>query len=160
MNQCRHTIEVGVRKRQLFVCVAPFLSRLRFYSLLVVLSGIMADVSQKDNCVYLDLNQFNDATAGDEEFQRLLFDTYKTQSKKTIEQLKTAFQHVDNSRLILCSHDLKGSSLTFGAKAVGLLCERIEMSVRAGNIDEAKQLLPELEELFSDTMAFIDAMLS
>ena len=43
-----------------------------------------------------------------------------------------------------------GSSLTFGAKAVGLLCERIEMSVRAGNIDEAKQLLPELEELFSD----------
>ena len=59
----------------------------------------------------------------------------------------------DPTKLAFHAHALKSMSLNLGAKRIVEISERLEEMGRAGNVNEARPLLKELEASFSQTKA-------
>lgn len=78
----------------------------------------------------------------------ILIQTYITDSSERIEALHQALTGDDQDAFAKTAHSFKGSSINIGACRLGDLCLTAEQIGREGRLEEARQLLPELEAEF------------
>ncbi len=67
-------------------------------------------------------------------------------SPQKLDSIKTALEASDSAELIKLSHGLKGETGSVGAKKLNSVAAAMEQAARRGELDEARGLLPELEQ--------------
>ena len=72
---------------------------------------------------------------GDGEFLAELIDEFLADAPVQLESLREALGSADTERARRAAHTLKGTSRTFGADALGLLCQEAESAVGVEDID-------------------------
>jgi HPt (histidine-containing phosphotransfer) domain-containing protein len=72
---------------------------------------------------------------GDEELLAELIDEFLTDSPAQLASLRAALGSGDADEARRTAHMLKGTSRTFGAETLGLLCDEVEAAARAGELD-------------------------
>jgi HPt (histidine-containing phosphotransfer) domain-containing protein len=72
---------------------------------------------------------------GDGEFLAELIDEFLADAPVQLESLREAVGSADADRARRAAHTLKGTSRTFGADALGLLCQEAESAVGVEEID-------------------------
>lgn len=78
----------------------------------------------------------------------ILIQTYISDSRERIEALHQALFAADQDAFAKTAHSFKGSSINIGASRLGDLCRQAEVAGREGRLDDARQMLPELEAEF------------
>jgi HPt (histidine-containing phosphotransfer) domain-containing protein len=71
---------------------------------------------------------------GDDEFLTELIDEFLADTPLQLASLRQALGAADAEEARRAAHTLKGTSRTFGADALGLLCQEVESSVQAGEL--------------------------
>ena len=71
----------------------------------------------------------------DDEFLAELIDEFLADAPLQLESLREGLGTGDAERARRAAHTLKGTSRTFGAGALGLLCEEVEAQLAAGDLD-------------------------
>lgn len=89
----------------------------------------------------------------------ILIQTYITDSSERIEALHQALSGNDPDSFAKTAHSFKGSSINIGASRLGELCLSAEKAGREGRLDDARQLLPELETEFATVRQLMEESL-
>jgi len=97
---------------------------------------------------YLDLEQLNDISGFDVEFEKEIFELYEQQFKEKYDLLEEALQRQDKTKSVFYSHDIKGSSANIGAVKVQAIAAQIELATKDEKLSDAVKLLPELSSQF------------
>jgi HPt (histidine-containing phosphotransfer) domain-containing protein len=109
----------------------------------------MTSSSSQQPC--FDVDRLRDAIGDDPEFEHVLLDEYLTQSAEILERLAGAIAANDVAGVRAAAHELKGSSRTIGAHAVGEVCQTLETLAGTGSLDgaprEHETLLHEFDRL-------------
>ncbi|HVT04470.1 MAG TPA: Hpt domain-containing protein, partial [Thermoanaerobaculia bacterium] len=82
---------------------------------------------------------------GKRDIVAIMLQTYRDQCVPMIEAIRKAIESNDVVTLEGSAHELKGSSLTIGAREVGRLSASLETEARGGTTTGATALLPALE---------------
>lgn len=72
----------------------------------------------------LKLNQLQDVTGGDIDFQKELVDLYANEFESSLSKLEGAARAKDQPNSVLYAHDIKGSSANVGAEGVRVVAEK------------------------------------
>lgn len=97
-------------------------------------------------------------TGGDEEFLAEMIDTFLADGQTLLAEMKTAAAAAgDAAALRRAAHTLKSNSRTFGATALGDLCQEIEERAAAGNVDDAGELVGRVESDYPAVVAALSA---
>jgi HPt (histidine-containing phosphotransfer) domain-containing protein len=76
------------------------------------------------------------ASVGDDDaFLAELIDEFLADTPVQLESLRDALASADVERARRAAHTLKGTSRTFGADALGLLCQEVETAAGVGRLD-------------------------
>lgn len=103
----------------------------------------------------IDVQEALDRLMGNEKLlQRLL---EKLLSDENFEGLKAAFAAGDQEKAFACSHTLKGVFGNLSAKALFTLFSRQVELLRAGSLQEARELMQEAEPLYQRLLEAIRA---
>jgi len=102
-------------------------------------------MTHKDTTI-LNLEQLNDVSCGDKEFEKELFDMFQEHFGGTFKKLKEALEKKDHANAVLYSHDIKGSSANLGGVGIKAVSEKMETLCKVFLYEEAAELLPVLEE--------------
>ncbi len=70
--------------------------------------------------------------------------------------LAAAVANGDHEELSHEAHSLKGASSTFGARRLAAVCLELEQAGRAGDLDRARALIPQLEQASTDTQVAME----
>lgn len=92
---------------------------------------------------------------GDYEFAQEILDDSVEEIAAFIAQLKIQCAMQNAQELCHTAHTLKGMSANIGALALRELAYQIETCARAQNLEEARQLLPTLEDIAARTLTQI-----
>lgn len=85
---------------------------------------------------------------GDAALVEELLEIFQTESVTQMQALKTALDSSDADKIRFNAHAVKGSASYLGAAKVKELALEIEILGKAGNVDEAVQQFPNLENAF------------
>jgi HPt (histidine-containing phosphotransfer) domain-containing protein len=85
---------------------------------------------------------------GEESILGKLIDVFVENTPRVIKEARTALAGKMCPQLERAAHTLKGSCSNFGAERMRAACERLEMTARDGNLDNAVTLLKEIENEF------------
>ncbi|MGH9750682.1 MAG: response regulator [Candidatus Polarisedimenticolia bacterium] len=85
------------------------------------------------------------ASPDDRKFLTELVETFRTVSRRTLQNARQAVARGDAAGLERAAHSLRGSSGSIGARALADLCGTIEEEARRGAVARAGSLLEELE---------------
>jgi HPt (histidine-containing phosphotransfer) domain-containing protein len=88
----------------------------------------------------------------------VLLDVYRIYLESApmkIEQLRSVLQTGDLPQAISLSHGLKGESGSVGGRFIMATAAEMEKAVRAGDLEAARRLLPELEKQLQSIIAAI-----
>ncbi len=101
---------------------------------------------------------YHDLGCGD-----VLLDVYRIyleSAPQKLEKLRVLVQQTDLEPVVTLAHGLKGESGSVGGRYVMAIAAAMEMAGRAGNLDEVRRLMPELELRLQKTIAAIEKELS
>jgi HPt (histidine-containing phosphotransfer) domain-containing protein len=91
--------------------------------------------------------------------RRRIITIYLDSAPALMEAIKTAISGADGTLLSKSAHSLKSSSMNVGAGGLGSLCAKLERMGREGAISEAKDLVVQVETLYTAvTAALRDAL--
>ncbi len=85
---------------------------------------------------------------GDAELARRIISGFLADVQRQISGMRAGLMQNDLSQAVFYCHKIKGAAAYVGAKALSSLAARMEQSGRAGQGDEIRRLLPELENRF------------
>ncbi|TCO94861.1 PAS domain S-box-containing protein [Chthoniobacter flavus] len=85
---------------------------------------------------------------GEESILGKLIDVFIENTPRVIKEARTALATKMCPQLERAAHTLKGSCSNFGAERMRAACERLEMTSREGNLDNAARMLKEIENEF------------
>jgi HPt (histidine-containing phosphotransfer) domain-containing protein len=91
-----------------------------------------------------------------EEMMPELLDLFILETDKRLKRLVIAVQRVDLDQTALESHALKSSVATFGATHLETKFSQLETECQQGNIKNVLALMPQIEEIFKQTMIVIN----
>ena len=86
---------------------------------------------------------------GGPDFVKKMIDLFLEEAPERLSAARIGEQTGDHAAIAAAAHSLKSSSHNFGAVSLGLIAQRIEMSVRNRDIANLAALLNELEQTFS-----------
>lgn len=89
----------------------------------------------------------------------ILIQTYISDSRERIQALHQALSGDHQDAFAKTAHSFKGSSINIGASRLGELCFRAEKAGREGRLDDARQLMPELEAEFATVRQLMEEAL-
>jgi len=81
----------------------------------------------------------------DQNIEQQLVDLFITETAKRIAELKTALSAKDGKSAVAAAHTIQGSAGYFGAHALSAVCNEIENLSKEGYLNEAMNLLPQLD---------------
>lgn len=93
----------------------------------------------------------------------VLLDVYRIYLESAplkLEQIRTLLSQAQLDGLVGIAHGLKGESGSVGGRCVLAAAAALERAARAGDLDEARRLLPELEQQFQRLVAAIEQELA
>jgi CheY-like chemotaxis protein len=96
----------------------------------------------------LALEHLEEAT-GDPAFVAELVDTFLRDAPALLTSLRSAQQMGQAHELRRTAHTLKSNARTFGAAPLADLCQALESMAKAGGIDEAAQLVAQIEDSYA-----------
>ena len=108
----------------------------------------------------VDFEAAKSRISGGPEAVKKLALTLMEECSKLLSELHQAMQDQDAATVERAAHTLKGSAGIFAAKRVVAAAERMEQIGRAGKIDEAGQMFPELQEEVDRLMESIESVLN
>ncbi len=85
-----------------------------------------------------------------------VIDLFKTDTPKTIEQLEVAINQNEVEKVGMIAHKLKGSVANLGGIALAVLAQRIEKAGKNNDIEEIKELWPNLKPQFDRLVLLIE----
>jgi HPt (histidine-containing phosphotransfer) domain-containing protein len=94
------------------------------------------------------LEHLEEATA-DPAFVADLVDTFLRNAPALLASLRSAQQTGQADELRRTAHTLKSNARTFGAAPLADLCQALESKAKAGLIDDAAQLVAEIEDSYA-----------
>lgn len=92
----------------------------------------------------LDIRQLRETIGEDADFERVLLGEYLSQSDEILARLSDAVVTRNSAGIKSAAHELKGSSHTIGAIAMGHLAQQLETmgaSGELGAVDETHELM-------------------
>eukprot|EP01101_Sappina_pedata_P005362 TRINITY_DN242_c0_g1_i2.p1 TRINITY_DN242_c0_g1~~TRINITY_DN242_c0_g1_i2.p1 ORF type:complete len:139 (+),score=58.39 TRINITY_DN242_c0_g1_i2:116-532(+) len=115
-------------------------------------------MSQEENDkLRLNLEQLEEASTGDLEFQVELLDMFKEQVELSMDSLMDALSSEDKQS-ILYSHDIKGSASNLGLELVRRLAEKSEFACKKAQYKMVlDEIYPLLQEEIIETTRVIDS---
>ena len=81
---------------------------------------------------------------------------FAQEAPRRINQLRTAIQQGDATRVMQVAHSLKGSSANLGARCMAGLCNRLEQQGREGKLDGALPVQDEIEREYRRVLLALD----
>ena len=91
------------------------------------------------------LDELLEMTGGDPEFLAEMIDTFLADGPALLAEMQTAASSGDPAALRRAAHTLKSNGRTFGATALGDLCQEIEERAAAGNVDGIEERIGRVE---------------
>ena len=88
---------------------------------------------------------------GEPDFLSELVDIFLRDSETTFAKIETALKTGNADSLKRAAHSLKGASGNLGGLQLYEMCGRVEQFARENKFEEARQLMPELRQLYKDT---------
>jgi HPt (histidine-containing phosphotransfer) domain-containing protein len=96
----------------------------------------------------VDLSSLEETAGGDEEFTRDLIELFLDDAATQLEEIREALSQSDARALARQAHGLKGSSANMGATKLSEIAMSLEMAAEKQVLDQAEDILTELEEEF------------
>ena len=93
----------------------------------------------------------------------VLIDVYRIyleSAPQKLEQLQSLVHQTDTVPVIAVAHGLKGESGSVGGRYIMATAAAMEMAARAGDLQEVRRLMPELELRLQKTIAAIEKELA
>lgn len=100
----------------------------------------------------LDLSRLETALGGDSELIRDILEMYETTAGDDLAALEHAVNAADLDGCMRRAHSLKGASANVGADAMAGVAAQFEKVARAGELERAVALVPDLRLVFSSTV--------
>ncbi len=98
-----------------------------------------------------DIDRLRETIGEDLDFEHVLLDEYLSQSAEILDRLAGMLAAGDPAGVRAAAHELKGSSRTIGALAVGEVCQTLETIGGSGHLNGAEEahetLLHEFDRL-------------
>ena len=91
------------------------------------------------------------ASTGDLEDLAALIRNFLRRAEESVDSVRTAFGRGDAEGVRKAAHQLKGSSSTLGASALGATAGRLEDAAAQGELQAAGGVMRELEDVFGRT---------
>jgi len=85
---------------------------------------------------------------------------YLAQAPESIAQIKAAARARDAKALATRAHKFSGTSLTFGARHLAGVCQRLEVLAKAGNLERLEELLAALDRRHAEASAELHRLVS
>lgn len=122
------------------------------------------DKTVEDGDVVLDQTVYSEllamcAGAPDGFYDRLV-DKYKISASEDITNLREGIIEKDGTRVGSCAHRLKSSSANWGGRRMAKACERLEFAGKNNALDEAEDLLTDVEKELNVLLALLNDKLS
>jgi len=100
------------------------------------------------------------ADDGDPELLVDLIKMFLDDSPSKVDAIQEGLAVGDFDKAERAAHSLKGSSGNLGARIVQELCEQLQTSTRAHQLDQSRKLAPQLAEHYEDAAAALRGVLS
>ena len=102
------------------------------------------------------LDELSEMTGGDPEFLGELIDTFFADGSELLAAIGTAASGGDAAGLRRAAHTLKSNARTFGAVALGEVCQTIEERAAAGDLDGVEELVARAQGEYPAVVAALD----
>lgn len=106
------------------------------------------------------LDNLRDVVGGDDGVLADLIHTFLEDAPGLLAQLHQAVSSGDAANVRLHAHSLKSNGADFGAAAFAELCKQMEMLGRAGTLQAAEALLPQINTEYRRVEAALQALVS
>lgn len=114
--------------------------------------GLKPEASES---VPVETRRVREASGGDAEFERELYELYLGDGQRYIEAIEGAAQRQDADAMRRAAHTLKGSSANVGAKGIQELAHALEQNGANGDLDGVGALLSQLKAEFDVVREFL-----
>ena len=94
----------------------------------------------------------------EDEFE-VLIQTYLADSRDRIQALREALKAEDSDAFAKTAHSFKGSCINIGAPRLGAICLKAEMAGKESRLEDAPDLLDEIDREFEQVIGRLDGML-
>ncbi len=88
--------------------------------------------------------------ADDTELLQELLDIFKTSFASDLQLIKTGIAQNNAAQVAGAAHSVKGASSSLGIEGISELAKRIEADSKAGQVDLARTLMPQLEQMLAE----------
>lgn len=112
-------------------------------------------MNEEEVSVPLERADLEQASLGDAEFEKELLVEFLDGSGSLLASLRAALETSDVQQIRRAAHSLKGCCWTIGARPMGRVCERLELDVRDGKLDEAEALIDRIREHLSQVEHYV-----
>lgn len=103
----------------------------------------------------LDHSELEQASLGDEAFERELLAEFLASSGGMLSSIAGAVASRDAQQVHRAAHSLKGCCWTVGARALGAECEKLELEARGGGLAGAEDSVVRIQELYQQVDAYV-----
>jgi HPt (histidine-containing phosphotransfer) domain-containing protein len=95
---------------------------------------------------------------GDDGFQGFL-DSYLADSQAYMKTIQTAYEQNDNALGLTAIHSLKGEIANIGATKLGLLCQKLEIEFKAGQLKNSDVIIQAIHEELQNVNNYLRQLL-
>jgi HPt (histidine-containing phosphotransfer) domain-containing protein len=103
----------------------------------------------------LEHSDLEQASLGDEAFERELLSEFLASSNGMVSSIAGAVESRDPQKVYHAAHNLKGCSWTVGARALGAECEKLELEARGGGLAGAEDSVTRIQELYRQVDEYV-----
>jgi len=103
----------------------------------------------------LDHDELEQASLGDEAFERELLSEFLSSSGGMLSSIVGAVESRDPQQVHRAAHSLKGCCWTVGARALGAECEQLELKARGGVLEGAEDSVTRIQELYQQVDEYV-----
>ena len=103
----------------------------------------------------IDVDRLHKYTGGDAELEAELLEVFAEEADRIIQEAKEAEARGDATSLTHLIHQLKGSSAYLGVRWMPELAAKLEKQATVNNLQEAKEILTELEQILQQLKVFL-----
>ena len=104
------------------------------------------------------IRSLNDLVGDDPELLTELVDAFLDEAPLRLDELRAGVENDDPVLAGRAAHALKSNGLTFGALALGGLCQELESQARNGQLDAAAPVVARIDAEWSRVRPAIDAL--
>jgi HPt (histidine-containing phosphotransfer) domain-containing protein len=104
------------------------------------------------------LRSLGDLVGDDPEAMGELVEAFLDEAPTRLDELRAGMDDADAALVRRAAHTLKSNALTFGAAALGTLCQELETAGAAGRLDEAAPLVTRVVEEWSRVLPHLEEL--